>query len=134
MNCPKCGATMRHERALSGPSGLRRQDGAGTTTIVSGHTCWRCGKWVDDDVAPVLDYVPEPAKKPGVVKHSPEDTTAVYYIVNRFFDSITRQLAIGASWFTITKLVNRLDGSKCQEKTLQKHYLREQARRSEGAK
>lgn len=126
MSCPRCGTALREEHTFSGSSGLLRQSGESVTNMVSGFTCWNCGFWRDADVVPVMNSIPltadEPKRDYGVEK------TATYHIVVKFFDSITAQREKGVSWYAVAKLLTQA-GHRCQEKTLQKHFLLEQGKR-----
>lgn len=127
MSCPKCGTRLREEHTFSGSSGLLRQSGGSATNMVSGFTCWKCGYWRDADVVPVVCGVPPKAGEPRR-EYDPVEKTATYHIVVKFFDSITTQRQKGVSWYAVAKLLTQA-GHRCQEKTLQKHFLLEQGKR-----
>ena len=66
-----------------------------------------------------------------VVKWDPAKQTAVHYIVVRFYDSIATQRRAGTSWYAIAQLLTQA-GNNVKEKSLQKHFLREEKQRGCG--
>lgn len=127
MSCPKCGKKLQTVQTLSGGSGLLRQDGGGRAVMISGVSCWNCGYWKDDVIAPAMSVADIKAAEPKQA-WSPVEKTSTHYIVVKFFDSIAVQRASGVSWNTVVRLLVQ-GGNRCTEKTLQKHFEHEQAKR-----
>ncbi|CAB4211747.1 hypothetical protein UFOVP1419_16 [uncultured Caudovirales phage] len=126
MICPKCGASgpsMVPVSGLSQPSQLVRQDVTGGTAI-NGFSCRICGKWLEQEIDPVRG-MPMAESRP---RYDPGVKTQAFYIAERFFESIVMLRERGASWFAVARLLTKI-GHRCQERTLQKYFLKEQSRR-----
>ena len=124
MNCPRCCKVMLEFEGVSQPSQLERQDEV-HALIVHGFRCWNCGEWREAEVVPVK---PMPAQEEAEKRYSVAITSQAFHVVERFFDSIDGLRQGGASWYTVSKLMLQA-GYRCQEKTLQKYFEIEQARR-----
>lgn len=117
MNCPRCAARgFRADHGFSGASGLRRQDGGSAAVAYNGMSCWCCGHWQEVGIESVMPDIPRD------VRISQRD------VVVKFFDSITKQVAAGATWYTIAHLLNQA-GHRVQDKGLKKWFEIEQAER-----
>ncbi len=127
MTCPKCQARLQPVQMFSGSSGLLRQNGGSASTEVNGVSCWRCGYWRDAEIVPVMGSVPLKSDEPKRV-FDPVEKTATHFIVMKFYESIVVQRNAGASWYAVAQLLTQA-GHRCQEKTLQKHFLMEQGKR-----
>lgn len=127
MICPKCTQnTARLVHEIGRSDSLARQDGVSGAAYISGISCL-CGYWIDADVVPVMSVVPATPAEPKR-EYSTAEKTSVFYIVVKFFDSIADQREKGISWLVIARLLTQA-GHRCQEKTLQKHFLLEQGKR-----
>lgn len=103
--CTKCG-------------GLNRIDGDDLVCLNCGHRVY--GGDLQEKPAVVTVDVPRAGDRVAV--------NATQNIAVRFFDSIASQRKAGASFETIARLLT-LAGHRCGDKTLQKYFLLEQAKR-----
>lgn len=128
MKCPKCSSSaLRVTHPVVSQSQLSRLSGSQGVSFVTGLSCPLCGYWKDVDGA---DNRPVRAADNPVYRFEAAIKTQGHIVAVKFYDSIVRQRATGASWYTITKMLNQA-GERCQEKTLQRYFEREQARREQ---
>lgn len=127
MRCPHCSCnTAREVHLIASSDSLLRQSGKTGNGFISGISCL-CGYWREPDFVAVMPDIPPKDAIPNQGAH-PAEKTATYYIMLQFYDSIVAQLAQGASWYAVAKLLTQA-GHRCKQSTLQKHFLLEQGKR-----
>jgi hypothetical protein len=130
MICPKCGKKMQLIKEFSAPSSLCRQDGSGCHEWCEFYRCWNCStrRYVNQEPVMAIDVKALEITKR---RYNPAVKTAAHHIVVKFYKSISDQRQGGASWYAIAHLLSQA-GHRCQEKTLQKHFLLEHDKRVMG--
>lgn len=95
LKCPKCKTTLRRVTEASILSGLA--EAGNSATIVTGETCWKCGKWVEDDIDLFVPVCPMPSlERSESARLTPKGMTSKQYgatlldAIRPFFNDITK--------------------------------------------
>ena len=112
--CPKCGAVLRRDVIVTAERGDEF-----SAEAAYWYTCWRCGKLVVIETAPVK---PMPPPVPDDVIPARRPSSESMQAVEEWLESIINERKKKTSWVAICKMISIATGHKYRYAAIQRNF------------